>query len=284
MVVAGYTATDDGEIAQDDIDTMKRNLNRVMATHPFKGGVVAKQVITELIQLGTIVVVGSAGAGIMVLLPEMKDVITLIQSQGSTIAPLGEAINYNEIKLSRSDWVDLMDKIGRDILNHMHQASMTFLWLLGPPDQVSGPSNARECPIKAQRSELEKFHPLVTQALPSSIWNGEGVFLMEALDELCQQDRIGILKVPNSKLGAGDANASTGNAANQYKIGRYVDITNTTGQGIYGNSNTLMTSTQVQNEFRPYYTTSGGYMYWHDFAVIKLNFLFESLNKIGLTK
>jgi len=220
----------------------------------------------------------------MVLLPEMKDVITPIQSQDSTIAPLGEAINYNEIKLSRSDWVDLMDKIGRDILNHMHQASMTFLWLLGPPHQVSGPSNVRECPIKAQHSELEKFQPLVTQALPNSIWNGEGVFLMEALDELCQQDRIGILKVPNSKLGAGDANASTGNAANQYKIGRYVDITNTTGQGIYGNSNTLMTSTQVQNEFRPYFTTSGGYMYWHDFAVIKLNFLFESLNKIGLTK
>jgi hypothetical protein len=61
-----------------------------------------------------------------------------------------------------------MDKIGRDILNHMHQASMTFLWLLGPPDQVSGPSNARECPIKAQHSELEKFQPLVTQALPNS--------------------------------------------------------------------------------------------------------------------
>jgi hypothetical protein len=33
---------------------------------------------------------------------------------------------------------------------------------------------------------------------------------------------------------AGFANSSTGNAANQYKIGRYVDITNTTGQGIYG--------------------------------------------------
>jgi hypothetical protein len=173
MVVAGYTAADDEEIAHDEIDTMKRNLNRVMATHPFKGGVVAKQVITELIQLGTIVVVGSEGAGIMVLLPEMKDVITLIQSQGSTIAPLGEAINYNEIKLSMSDWVDLMDKIGRDILNHMHQASMTFLWLLGPPDQVSGPTNARECPIKAQHSELEKFQPLVTQALPNSIWSGK---------------------------------------------------------------------------------------------------------------
>ena len=45
-----------------------------------------------------------------------------------------------------------------------------------------------------------------------------------------------------------------------------------------------MTGVQLNSEFRPYYTTSGGYMYWHDYAVIKLNYLFESLNKIGLTK
>ena len=45
-----------------------------------------------------------------------------------------------------------------------------------------------------------------------------------------------------------------------------------------------MTGAQLQNEFRPYYTTSGNYMFSHDFAVIKLNYLFESLNKIGLTK
>jgi hypothetical protein len=83
---------------------------------------------------------------------------------------------------------------------------------------------------------------------------------------------------------AGDANASTGNAANQYKVGRYVDITNATGQGIYGLTNSLMTPNQLNSEFRPYYTTSGNYMYWHDYAVIKLNYLFESLNKIGLTK
>ena len=28
----------------------------------------------------------------------------------------------------------------------------------------------------------------------------------------------------------------------------------------------------------------GNYMYWHDYAVNKLNYLFESLNKIGLVK
>jgi hypothetical protein len=83
---------------------------------------------------------------------------------------------------------------------------------------------------------------------------------------------------------AGVANAAVGNAANQYKIGRYVDITNTTGQGIYGQTNTLMTETHLNNESRPYYTVRNGYMIWHDYAVIKLNYLFESLNKIGLVK
>jgi hypothetical protein len=45
-----------------------------------------------------------------------------------------------------------------------------------------------------------------------------------------------------------------------------------------------MTGNQLNNEFRPYYTVQNNYMIWHDYAVIKLNYLFESLNKIGLVK
>jgi hypothetical protein len=45
-----------------------------------------------------------------------------------------------------------------------------------------------------------------------------------------------------------------------------------------------MTGAQLSSEFRPYYQVSGGYMYWHYYAVTKLNYLFESLNKIGLVK
>jgi len=88
----------------------------------------------------------------------------------------------------------------------------------------------------------------------------------------------------DNQIVAGAQNTSTGNAANQYKIGRYVDLTNTTGQGIYGATGTLMTGAQLNNEFRPYYTVRDNYMVWHDYAVIKLNYLFESLNKIGLVK
>jgi hypothetical protein len=87
----------------------------------------------------------------------------------------------------------------------------------------------------------------------------------------------------DNQTAAGTQNTSFSNAGNQYKIGRYVDIANTAGSGVCGATG-LMTSVQLNAEFRPYYQISGNYMYWHDYAVIKLNYLFESLNKIGLVK
>jgi hypothetical protein len=54
--------------------------------------------------------------------------------------------------------------------------------------------------------------------------------------------------------------------------------------GIYGAGNTLITSTNLAAEFRPYYETKSNYMIWYDFAVIKLNHLFESINHIGLNQ
>ena len=87
----------------------------------------------------------------------------------------------------------------------------------------------------------------------------------------------------DNQIAAGAQNTFIGNAATQYKIGRYVDLANTTGSGVYGASG-LITSNQLNMEFRPYYQVNGNYMYWHDYAVTKLNYLFESLNKIGLVK
>ena len=37
-----------------------------------------------------------------------------------------------------------------------------------------------------------------------------------------------------------------------------------------------MTNAQLNLEFRPYYTVQNNYKVWHDYAVIKLNYLFES--------
>jgi hypothetical protein len=69
------------------------------------------------------------------------------------------------------------------------------------------------------------------------------------------------------------------NPAIQHKLSRYVDTSMSLVQnGIYGLGNTLMTPTNLANEFRPYYETKSGYMIWYDFAVIKLNHLFESMD------
>jgi hypothetical protein len=57
------------------------------------------------------------------------------------------------------------------------------------------------------------------------------------------------------------------NPAIQHKLSRYVDTSMSLVQnGIYGLGNTLMTSTNLANEFRPYYETKSGYMIWYDFA------------------
>jgi hypothetical protein len=45
-----------------------------------------------------------------------------------------------------------------------------------------------------------------------------------------------------------------------------------------------MTPANLAAEFRPYYETKSNYMIWYDFAVIKLNHLFESIDHIGLTQ
>ena len=75
------------------------------------------------------------------------------------------------------------------------------------------------------------------------------------------------------------------NAALQHKLSRYVDTSMSLVQnGIYGTGNTLMTVTNLANEFRPYYEVKSNYMIWYDFAVIKLNHLFESMDHIGLTQ
>ena len=73
------------------------------------------------------------------------------------------------------------------------------------------------------------------------------------------------------------------NTALQFKHGRYIDTSNN-----INNLGAILTTTNMNNEFRPYYTrstdVSGSYNIWYDYAVVKLGHVFESLNKIGLVK
>ena len=91
------------------------------------------------------------------------------------------------------------------------------------------------------------------------------------------------------QIAAADGSAlnNIANTALQHKLSRYVDTSMSVVQnGIYGPAinNTLMTASNLAAEFRPYYETKSNYMIWYDFAVIKLNHLFESIDHIGLTQ
>ena len=78
-------------------------------------------------------------------------------------------------------------------------------------------------------------------------------------------------------------NAGTINDAVTSKLGRYVDLT----AGLANNNfvGTLVSETQLKNEFKPtYQVLNTNYMVWYDYAVIKLSNVFESLGNIGLVR
>jgi hypothetical protein len=78
-------------------------------------------------------------------------------------------------------------------------------------------------------------------------------------------------------------NTVVGNVCGQYKCGKYYDTTNN-ANGIVGATNTIVTSSNLTTEFRPYFEVKSNYMVWYDFAVIKISHLFESLEKMGLVR
>ena len=72
------------------------------------------------------------------------------------------------------------------------------------------------------------------------------------------------------------------NTALQQRISRYVDIS---GSNTVNNIvPTILNQNNLNTEFKPYYVQYGNYMIYYDYAVIKLNTLFDSLAKIGLVK
>jgi hypothetical protein len=72
------------------------------------------------------------------------------------------------------------------------------------------------------------------------------------------------------------------NTALQQCISRYVDVSsNNTVNNIVP---TVLSSNNLSTEFKPYCVQSNNYMIYYDYAVIKLNTIFDALAKIGLVK
>ena len=78
-------------------------------------------------------------------------------------------------------------------------------------------------------------------------------------------------------------NSNVVNSALQERISRYVDISaNANANNLIP---TIMNANNLNNEFKPYYTVAGtNYGVYYDYAIIKLNTIFDSLSKIGLVK
>ena len=96
---------------------------------------------------------------------------------------------------------------------------------------------------------------------------------------------------------AGIQNVNAINTALTQRCTRITDASatsTTTGgsyNGIYGTyaagagtNGSIMSATQLGNEFKPYYSVSNNTMIWQDLAVIPLKYLCDCLDKMGLVK
>ncbi len=79
-------------------------------------------------------------------------------------------------------------------------------------------------------------------------------------------------------------NDGAGNDAIKQRISRVVDTTaNSTFNNLFGTAG-LMSLSNLNSEYKPYYTTNGNFMYWFDYAIINLKYILDAVAKIGLVK
>ena len=83
----------------------------------------------------------------------------------------------------------------------------------------------------------------------------------------------------------------TYNAGYYSRLKKYSDTSNGTYQNLFGatagtgaSMTSLMTETQIQNEFKPYFKISGNYMITYDVAVIRMCDIFDSMKSMCLMK
>ena len=97
----------------------------------------------------------------------------------------------------------------------------------------------------------------------------------------------------DTQLQFGTQNLNVVNKAIQQRVNRYYDTSNNTKNNIVGtggiptaaNAGNIMTSIQLNNEFKPYYQVlNTNYMVWYDVAVIRLGDIFDSMKQLGMLK
>jgi hypothetical protein len=197
LVVHGQDQQGSLTISYEQLEQKRRGLTKILATHPFQGGPLANKAISALIQTKTITVVGVAGAGIILTLPEMNDLIAILKEDDGTVAQVGEEIQYDQIRISQA----VVQGVGREILQQLQQPKGGYMWLLAPPDCITETLTLQICSITTQHSALEEIQPVASDILPNSIWRNKGLTFLKALERLEKEELIQVFAMRDSIKG-----------------------------------------------------------------------------------
>lgn len=203
--------------------------------------------------------------------------ITMVAGYSSGSA-LVAPVNGNHALLSlKTNFVNLIHQVDLQINGKTIESTQPFVNVAKNFQMMSEMSLNDEKTIGYTLGFSEELdNPRSVKWNPNTTANGNGFtnnipFL--PADEKCSTRTQSVI--------ATTQNSRCTNNAIQSKISRYADVSQTGYNNIYG---TILSETQLSNEFRPIYKTQNNYMIWYDYAVIKLSTILESLENIGLVK
>ena len=138
--------------------------------------------------------------------------------------------------------------------------------------------------VKFTTANLSNYGSSASNAVTAAGYQGVG---------LCNNLPFGTTATAVGAVGVQNVNQS--NKAIYDRCAKVIDITgNSANAGVYGTNVTgtttvapqvvLMNSTNIQNEFKSYYTVQGNVMTWYDVGLIPLKYLCDCVDKMGLVK
>lgn len=202
-------------------------------------------------------------------------VATCITSAGATLTPPTAGYALCSLKNNYQNLIHSIEMTLNGKTIHDHQSfvniysNFKMLSSMSPSDLKSNNTNFGMAP-DLDNNKSTRFSPTV----PVTGTGGPGYGICNNVPFDTTASVI-VTKIQND---------GKGNPALLQRINRTVDTTtNSSFNNLYGASR-IMTADQLSSEFKPYYTVSGNFMVWYDFAIINLKYIVDAIAKIGLVK
>ena len=116
--------------------------------------------------------------------------------------------------------------------------------------------------------------------------NRQGIGLVNNIPYLSTQAGTTSQTTAQSAVNAGAVNTAIAN-----RLSRFADVAtpaSASAQSFWGTSSgtqlCMMSSTQLQTEFKPYFTVVGNIITWYDVGIIPLKYLCDCMDKMGLVR